>query len=55
MGGEGEGGLSAVSGQSTLSVFMISGQFNGGCNSGEGGGGWGVRNLRIYQGEVRVC
>ena len=28
----GEGGLSAVSGQCTVTVFMMSGQFNGGCS-----------------------
>ena len=39
MGRGGEGGLSAGSGQSTVSVFMMSARFNGGCNSGRGEGG----------------
>ena len=35
-----------MSGQSTESVFMITGQFNGGSNSGGGGGAF--RSLRIF-------
>ena len=52
MGCGGEGGLSAGSGQSTLSVFMISVQFNGQCNSR--GCGQKSEDIFIYGGEVSL-